>query len=75
MWEGDRQNLEIWLSKNKPEITFKVFSIDDKVRVKRKGTGTVLEVHKGKWEHFYTVELDTKEILNEVKQGQILNII
>jgi hypothetical protein len=72
LWQGDRQNLEVWLSKNKPEITFKVFSIDDKVRVKRKGTGTVLEVHKGKWEHFYTVELDTKEILNEVKQGQVL---
>lgn len=54
---------------------YKVFSIDEKVRIKRKGLGTILEVHKGKWQHFYTIELDNKEVLKEVQQNQVLNII
>ena len=75
LWQGDRQNLETWLSKNKAEFTHKVFSIDEKVRIKRKGLGTILEIHKGKWQHFYTIELDNKEVLKEVQQNQVLNII
>lgn len=72
MWDGDKTNLETWLSKNKGEITHKVFTEGEHLIIKRKGKGTVLETMKGLLQSSYKVELETGEVLEDVKQNQIL---
>lgn len=75
-WENDNtENLELWLSKHPAQYTSKNFQIDDKVKVsKKRGEGIVVEVIKGNFFNNYNIKLSNGDILNDIKQNEVLPI-
>jgi hypothetical protein len=83
-WEGEKQNLTVWLSENKAEITSKEFSTGDIVDVRKIGKCEIIQhfgIFKKEKNLFpvYDVKTETGEIItinqNDIKpQSQIENI-
>lgn len=75
-WEGNTSNLESWLLKNKATITSISFNVGDIIKIKKKGTGKVLErfdiFKRGKnWFPIYSVELESGKI-QDINQNEII---
>jgi hypothetical protein len=74
-WCGEKQNLDIWLQKNKASITFKNFEINTKVKLKKERVeGLVIESYKGKWLQEYTIKLSNGDLLENVNQTNLMKL-
>ena len=71
-WEGNNENLQDWLSKNKATITNKKFNIDDIIDVKKKGKCKVVKryeigerrkIDKMNWFPVYEVKTESGDII------------